>query len=133
MKITAITRSLCASRWTTYLMKYSSPACKMSIDTQVSRKITAPKIKGLFFSAALSDSLNLGCSECMKTGRSRVVKKTVHNGIMETMAKMTAIRATLDAFSGRMLPMIIKGMVKAANPPAIEKNMRNEVSEVRSS
>src|SRR5574340_1850435 len=113
MKITAITRSLCASRWTTYLMKYSSPACKMSIDTQVSRKITAPKMKGLFFKAALSDSLSLGCSECMNTGRSRVLKNTTHNGMIDTMAKMIAMRVNLDMFSGRMLPMIIKGTVKA--------------------
>ena len=124
-KMTAMIRSLCASRWTTYLMKYSSVVCRISIDTQVSRKMTMPKTKGRFLAAAFSDSRRPGCSSFEYSGRSRVPKKTSSSGRALASAKIAAHQQHPRRRSaGWNEPMIISGTVKAIRLPRMEKNMR---------
>jgi len=49
------------------------------------------------------------------------------------MPKMAPISSTRPLFAGEKEPITISGRVKAARLAAMEKNMRYEVSEVRSS
>ncbi len=101
------------------------------MQTQVARKITAPKRKARLPKAALREPLRFGTDSFWNSGRSWTAAKQIKRGSTEIMATPTAKTRILSALSGEKLPINAQGSTNTMRLPMIEKLILKEVSDVR--